>query len=97
MKPEQKRDLSKIKCFKCGRLGHYANKCPLIKKSNDGANVTIESAHVAKEGEESCKVCIESFGNSSNFDSKNNFDFKILRTSCSRCCFGATKECLGVG
>ena len=78
---QTKKDLSKVKCFKCGQMGHFANKC-----SNQSANasvekkVTIESAHIAKEGEESCKLCGE-LGPSKcikkNFDFENNFRFKF--------------------
>jgi len=31
----QKKDISKIKCFKCGEMGHYATQCPLVKKDKD--------------------------------------------------------------
>jgi len=31
----QKKDISKVKCFKCGEMGHYASQSPLKKKDND--------------------------------------------------------------
>ena len=31
----KKKDISKIKHFRCGELGHYATQCPLKKKDKD--------------------------------------------------------------
>jgi hypothetical protein len=27
-RPQKKKDISKLMCFNCKELGHYANKCP---------------------------------------------------------------------
>lgn len=32
---QKKKDLSKVKCFGCGELGHYSTKCPLRKKDKE--------------------------------------------------------------
>jgi len=32
---KKKKDVSKIKCFRWGELGHYATQCPLKKKDKD--------------------------------------------------------------
>jgi Zinc knuckle len=31
---KQKKDLSHIKCYNCGEMGHYKNKCPKLKKES---------------------------------------------------------------
>ena len=31
--PKKKKDLSKIKCFQCSEMGHFANHCPEKKRT----------------------------------------------------------------
>jgi hypothetical protein len=36
--------MSKVKCFVCKKLGHYAGQCPNRKKKRGGTEATIEEA-----------------------------------------------------
>lgn len=48
----KKKDISKIKCFNCGELGHYVNQC--LRKKNKGKTSDSKAmpAKVEKEVEE---------------------------------------------
>ena len=48
----KKKDLSKVRCFHCGALGHYANQCPRKKNKGKASDSKAAPAKPEKEVEE---------------------------------------------
>lgn len=47
----RKKDISKVKCFHCGALGHYASKCPKKKNKGEASDSKTAPARAKKEVE----------------------------------------------
>jgi hypothetical protein len=46
-RPQKKKDISKLMCFNCKELGHYANKCPeKNNKANSPGSVKKNLNHI---------------------------------------------------
>ena len=48
----KKKDLSKVKCFHCGELGHFANQCLRKKSKGEASETKAAPMRAAKEVEE---------------------------------------------
>ena len=46
------KDLSKVKCFHCVELGHFANQCPRKKSKGEASKTKAAPARAEKEVEE---------------------------------------------
>jgi hypothetical protein len=53
-----KRDMSKLKCFVCKKMGHYAGQCPNRKKKRGGIAATTEEAKFQTQFERECAFLI---------------------------------------
>jgi len=45
----KKKDLSKIKCFHCGEIGHYVTQCPRKKSKGESSETKVVPTRAAKE------------------------------------------------
>ena len=69
-KNKKKKDLSQIKCYHCGQLGHYATKClekKIVKAERDVAASAIVEEFATKFEQEFSLVSIDSSIGSSTF------------------------------
>ena len=46
---QKKEDLSKIKCFHCGEMGHYVTQCPRKKSKGESSETKAVPARAEKE------------------------------------------------
>ena len=70
-KNKKKKDLSQIKCYHCGQLGHYATKFPekkIVKTERDVAASAAVEEYVKKFKQEFSLVSIDSSVGSSTFE-----------------------------
>jgi hypothetical protein len=50
----QRRDMSTVRCFACGEMGHYAGQCPKKKKKQDMLAVTTEEIEFEEKFAREC-------------------------------------------
>ena len=54
----KKKDISKVKCFNCGELGHYASQCPRKKGKGEASDsrATIAKAEKDVDTDDNCAM-----------------------------------------
>ena len=57
MNAKKKRDLATVKCFNCGEMGHYANRCPSKTDETDDAKPAAKDT----KAKEAAAVAISGF------------------------------------
>jgi hypothetical protein len=65
-KGEGKKDMSKVKCFACHKMGHYVGQCPNKKKKQIAASTDVEEFSTRFEKEFSLLVCLSSRASSTS-------------------------------
>jgi hypothetical protein len=66
-KGEQKKDMSKVKCFACHKMGHYAGQCPNKKKKRQvAASAEVDEFTARFEREFSLLICLSMSAASTN-------------------------------
>ena len=51
LQKRKKKDISKVKCFNCGELGHYASQCPRKKGKGEASDSRAALAKAEKDVE----------------------------------------------
>ena len=68
---KKKKDMSQVKCYQCGQMGHYASKCLEKKKGKiekDPTATTVVEDFAAKFEQEFSLISIDSSIGSSSFE-----------------------------
>jgi hypothetical protein len=50
--------MSKVKCFACKKMGHYAGQCPNRKKKSGGTAATVDEEEFQAQFERECVFLI---------------------------------------
>ena len=66
-----------FKCFKCGKIGHFASKCPHKKKDQKDQNFDDEKKYKFKKYSKNKSLCANNDNSSEDIDSDSSCEDKV--------------------
>jgi len=56
MQKRNKKDISKVRCFRCGEMGHFATQCPRNNGKEEKSDAKVSLVQANKEDDDDCAM-----------------------------------------